>query len=325
MDAYDIRKKLIKKIAGENSIIFTPEDRLVRKLSKSLNFTYMVISNDSIFYIVHEAQDDDTIDANDKILTIDPDSELKKIVLGKKILSPEPEKFRNLKAEFIDLTEIFRKPYDDEIQIFKNGASLIDQAFEKFINNIKIGMKEFEIKAEIDYAIMKMGFESFSYPTVVLTGERTSIPLGKTSDRILENGDIIQIDFSPVLNGYEFSMARVIFTELNENTKDLWKKYNKVFEIVSPYLKPGVECNKIDSITRNYIQNLGFSYPHYSGYPLGGFSKPNIYPGSNDYLERNNVFVFSPGLYIKKKFGFRIKRMIHINDDGFETFDKFGE
>ncbi len=285
----------------------------------------MLVFNDNIKYIVHEAQDDYSIRDEEKIVTMDPEAALKKVINGKKALSTNSSNLKNIKVELIHLDSIFRKPYDDEIQTIKEGATLLDRALEESMNNIKIGMKEYEIKAELDYAIMKMGFEYFVYPTVVLTGDRTSIPLGKTTNRRLENGDIIQIDVSPSYRGYELSLARVIFTEIDESTKALWKNYNKVFEFVSSYLKPGTNCNTIDSIVRNFIHELGFTYPHYTGYPLGGFTSPNIFPGSKDELERNSIFIFSPGLYIKGKLGFRIKRMIRIKDDYFETFDKFGE
>jgi len=325
MDAFEIRKKLIIKSLNNRFLVITSEDKFASKITKSLNFAYLIIKEGKITYIVHKAQDDNSISENEKIVTMDPEGTLLKIKGKDKIFSPHPDLLKNFMAEKIDLDSIFRKPYDDEITIIKDGAALLDKALENSVNNISIGMKEFEIKAEIDYAISKIGFESFSYPTVVLVGERSSIPLGRTGQRVLENGDIVQIDVSPIYKGYDLSIARIIFTEIDQDLKDLWKKYNKVFEIVTQYLRPGVQADKIDSITRGYISQIGYSYPHFSGYPLGGFTSPNIYPGSNDILERNSVFIFSPGLYVNNKFGFRIKRMVHITDNSFETLDKFGE
>lgn len=324
MDAREIRKKLIKKLSLGKVIILSPDDKFALKLSNSNNFMYMAIMDSEIYYIVHEAQDDNSIKDGEKIVTWDPDGALKKLVNGKKVFSPHPELIKSISVEKIDVDHIFRKPYDDEITLIKKLSEKLDKALEIALDKISLGMKEYEIRAEIDYAINRMGFDSFSHNTVVLVGNNTSIPLGKTGERVLEKGDLLQIDTSPVYNGYELSIARVIFTEVDEKLKDIWESYNKVFEIVSPHLKPGTSAGKIDSITRDYISKLGFSFPHYSGYPLGGFTSPYFYPDSNDYLERNSVFTFSPGLYIKSRYGFRVKRMVHITDESFETLDKFG-
>lgn len=324
MDGKEIRKRLMVKLSTGKAIIFSSDDKFALKLSKSSNFTYIIIMDHKIYYIVHEAQDDGSVKDGEKVVTMDPDGTLKKMVEGKKLFSPHPELVRSINVEKINIDHIFRKPYDDELTLIKEGAALLDRALEISINKISLGMKEYEIRAEIDYAIAKMGFDSFSYNTFVLVGDKTSVPLGKTGERTLEKGDLIQIDASPIYKGYDLSIARVVFTEFNDEMKEIWKKYNRVFEIISPHLKPGTSAGMLDSITRDYISSLGFSFPHYSGYPLGGFTAPNLYPGSDDYLERNSVFVFSPGLYVKNKYGFRIKRMVHITDESFETLDKFG-
>jgi len=321
MNHMEMRRRLLNLFLGEKMFIFLPNDKFVTKITKSRSFTYMILKDGDVFFIVHEAQDDSSLENEKYIVTMDPDSELIKFTRNEKIFSMH-EKLNGIKTDFLDPSPAFKKPFDDEIPIIREGIKKMVESFNDFISNISIGEKENEIRAEIDYRLLKKGFDDFIFPTVISAGPRTSVPLGRTGDKVVEKGDVILVDMGALYKGYEISISRVIFTDFNDDLKDLWNFYNGVFEFSSRHFFQGKSCNEIDMVSREYLGKRNFSYPHYTGYPAGGFSSPYIYPGSNDKLERNSIFIFSPGIYIKGKYGFRVKRTVLIKDHGFEAIDE---
>ncbi len=319
-----LRRNYIQRIIGKNVFIITQKNRFSRLLSESLNFSYLLIFNNDMKFIIHPSQEDGSIENENLEITLDPAGRVKQLTEGIKVYSTERLDEEGIKTELINLDHIFRKPYPDELKIIKEGYETIDKAFSSAVRKISIGMREFEIRAEFEYEIMKNGFDGFVYPSVILSGERSSFPISFTSNNVFKENDILQIDLSPIYRGFGLHMARVIFSSLTDEIENAWMIYNKSFNIIEDLLKPGTVSSKIDERIRSFLSEKGFQYFHYTGFPLYNFSKPYIYPDSGDSLERDMIFVISPGLYVKKKYGFRVKRTVRITDHSFETLDKFG-
>ena len=321
MDVMELRRKAIMNHIGDKILIIPSDNRYVSKISKTINFYYMIFKDGEIIYIVHEAQYDYSIENEKYIITFDPEKELSKIIENRKAYSTI-EKIGNLNFDLMNISKFFKKPFDEEIPVIMEGIKILMNAFYDAATSVSIGVKENELRAEIDYRLIKGGMEDFVYPTVVVSGKMTSVPFSRTSEKKIEKGDIVQVDISPIYKGYELSIARVIFTETNNEILETWNFYNKVFEIATKYFQRGIKCNLLDEVVRNYIAEKNIIYPHYTGYPSGGFSSPYIYPNSEDVLERNSLFIFSPGIYFKNRYGFRIKRTVLIKDYGFEFLDR---
>lgn len=321
MNIIHLRRKALKNFLNGRTFVFLPDDRYVQKISPTRNFSYLLFLDGDFIFIVHEAQYEPPLDVEKHIITMDPDSVLKKMIGNNEIFSMHGD-VGGIRTSILDVSPAFRKPFDDEIPLIKEGMKKMVKSFNDSIPEISIGAKENDIRAEIDYRLIKNGFDYFIFPTVVASGIRSSIPLTRTSEKRIEKGDVIQIDISASYKGYEISLARVVFTEMDDFLKDIWDYYNGVFNISSNHFYQGEYCSKIDSLAREYLHRRGYSYPHYTGYPAAGFSTPYIFPDSEDRLERNSIFVFSPGMYIKGKYGFRIKRTVLIGDHGFIAIDE---
>ncbi len=319
-----LRRNYIQRIIGKNVFIITQKNRYSRLLSESLNFSYLLIFNNDLKFIIHPSQEDGSIENENLEITLDPAGRVKQLTEGIKVYSTERLDDEGIKTELINLDHIFRKPYPDELKMIKEGYEIIDKALSSAVRKISIGMREFEIRAEFEYEIMKNGFDGFVYPSVILSGERSSYPISFTSNNIFKENDVLQIDLSPIYKGFGLYIARVLFASFTEDIEKAWKIYNKAFNIIENLLKPGTSASELDKKMRSYLSINGFEYLHYTGSPLYNFSKPFIYPDSNDSIERDMVFVISPGLYVKKKYGFRVKRIVRITDQSFENLDKFG-
>ncbi len=319
MDVYRLRRNIIRNISGGRPVLFSSKNVFSRKISRYTDFYYLLIDREDHF-ILHDSQDVSLFREDNITVSSDPESEIKKLLNGR-IPYVFNESIDFIPVERADFSHIFRKPLDEEIDVIETGSKILRESFTVSMNNIVENMREYEIMALFDYNIEKSGMIEFLHPTAVLTGNRTSIPLGRTSEKIFTKGENIIVDSSPYYKNYLLSYSQTFFTEFNEEYEKIWKIYEKMFENVENLLKPGTECHIIDKYFRQFLNQYNLSFPHYSGYPVGEFTKPYCFPDSRDVLERNMVLVLVPAIYIKNKFGIRNKRIVQITDDGYRTLD----
>ncbi|MFO7815341.1 MAG: Xaa-Pro peptidase family protein, partial [Halanaerobiales bacterium] len=105
----------------------------------------------------------------------------------------------------------FRKIKDDqEIETIKEAIRITDEAFNKIISYIKPGMKERGVAAELEYYLRKLGGEGPSFDFIIASGKRSALPHGVASEKSIETGDFIILDFGTYYKGYCSDMTRTI-------------------------------------------------------------------------------------------------------------------
>lgn len=326
MDPNDIRLKLLqRKIKDDVAVIDSEAPELLKFLStKSLS--YVLVTGTDIKIIAHKVFEDELENlrlGHEIIITRDPELELKKLATGRVYAT------KHIFKETLDLRDIFsdilKKPMEEDLEPFRELTKKIDISLDNAVESIKIGMHEYEVKAEIDYNLEKLGIDHYLYPTVVLFGKRTAYPMGIASEKKLEENEMILIDTAPVYRGYSGSIGRMIFTKFDSFWAEKLNFLNDVLQSAAAKLFPGSELQIIDDFIRSRLREKGFEYEHYTGHALGGFYKPMIYPGTSDILERNMIFTLEPGIYIHNRGGIRVKNHILVKENGIEILDRFGK
>jgi hypothetical protein len=326
MDPNDIRLRLLqRKIKDDVAVIDSEAPELLKFLgTKSLS--YVLVTGTDIKIIAHKVFEEELENLrlnHDIIITKDPELELKKLVRGRVYAT------KHIFKETLDLRDIFsdilKKPMEEDLEVFRELTKKIDISLSNAVESIKIGMREYEAKAEIDYNLEKLGIDHYLYPTVVLFGKRTAYPMGFASEKKLEENEMILIDTAPVYRGYSGSIGRMIFTKFDSFWAEKLNFLNDVLQSAATMLFPGSEMQVLDDFIRSRLMREGLEYEHYTGHALGGFYKPMIYPGTSDILERNMIFTLEPGIYIHNKGGIRIKNHILVKENGIEILDRFGK
>jgi len=225
--------------------------------------------------------------------------------------------------EFVPLdgaVEDLRMVKDEtEIDIIRKAVQIADNAFTHILGYIKPGMTEVEIAAELEYFMKKQGAEGASFETIVASGLRSSMPHGVASEKKVEPGDVITMDYGAIYKGYCSDMTRTVF--IGKPKKELEHIYNIVLEAQLKSLEgahKGLKGKEIDHIARKIITDAGFgeNFGHSLGHGVGLeiHEEPRFSPSSNQVMENGMAVTVEPGIYVTGVGGVRIEDIIIIND-----------
>ncbi|CEO10160.1 peptidase M24 [[Clostridium] sordellii] len=213
-----------------------------------------------------------------------------------------------------------------ELETIRHAAKIADSGFMHIIEFIKPGMKENEVALELEYFMRKQGATGASFDFIVASGKRSSMPHGVASDKVIEVGDFVTIDFGCVYNGYCSDMTRTIVVgKANEKQKEI---YNIVLEAqlkVIEYPKANMTGIELDNIARQYIIEKGYGdkFGHGLGHGIGldVHELPNVNALGENELKPNMVISDEPGIYIEDFGGVRIEDLLIITEDGCEVIN----
>lgn len=211
---------------------------------------------------------------------------------------------------------------EKEIEYIKKAQQIAEAAFEYILKFIKVGVTEKEIALELDFYMLSHGAEAVSFETIAVSGKNSSMPHGVPTDKKIENGDFITMDFGAVYNGYHSDMTRtVIVGEPTEKQKEVYETVLKAQTEALAVLKTGVSGVDADKAARDIIDAKGYkeNFGHGTGHGVGIeiHESPNLSPYSKAILETGNIVTVEPGIYIPDEFGVRIEDMALITEDGY--------
>ena len=222
----------------------------------------------------------------------------------------------------------FRAVKEDwELENMRKAQAITDKAFSEMCTRIKPGMTEKELQAELIYCLYKNGGEGLSFDPIVVSGPNTSLPHGVATDRVIQAGDFVTMDFGVLYNGYCSDMTRTV--AVGYATEEMEKVYNTVLQAQLAGLaatKAGVIGKEIDSAARKVITDAGYGeyFGHGYGHSLGleVHEAPNPNPGNENPMPAGAVASAEPGIYLPGKFGVRIEDVVIFTADGCENITK---
>jgi Xaa-Pro aminopeptidase len=208
-----------------------------------------------------------------------------------------------------------------ELEFIKAAQKTAEDAFQHILTVIKEGVTERELALELDFYMLKAGAEELSFKTIAVSGANSSMPHGVPSDKKLQKGDMITLDFGAVCEGYHSDMTRtVVLGKANSEQKKVYNTVLKAQNECLSMLRAGVKCSDADKAARSVIEKAGYGdfFSHSTGHGVGLeiHEEPRLSSLVNDVLKSGNVVTVEPGIYIPGKFGVRIEDMAYITDDG---------
>jgi|LSQX01.2.fsa_nt_gb Xaa-Pro aminopeptidase len=209
---------------------------------------------------------------------------------------------------------------NDEIEIIKKAVEIADKAFSNILKYIKPGVKEYEIATELEYYMKKLGAKGSSFDTIVASGERSALPHGVASEKVIGMGDPVTLDFGAVYNDYCSDMTRTVFVgNPSDELKKIYNIVNTAQAKSSEGAWRGRTGREVDLIAREIISENGYkkSFGHGLGHGVGieVHEEPRLSPRGSTVLDNNMVVTVEPGIYESGKGGVRIEDMIIINDN----------
>lgn len=216
---------------------------------------------------------------------------------------------------------------EEEIRKIAEAEAIGDAAFSHILDIIKPGVTEAEIALELEFFMKRKGASRLSFDTIVASGTNSSMPHAQVTDKKIENGDFITMDFGCVYQGYCSDMTRTV--AVGSPTEEMREVYRIVLDAnlrAMEGIMAGKKCSEIDALAREYIRESG--YGEYFGHGLGHgvgldiHEEPRFSPKCDVVTRENMVITNEPGIYLPGKFGVRIEDLVVVKEDGFEKLSK---
>lgn len=219
------------------------------------------------------------------------------------------------------ILEIRRVKDTEEIAILEESCRIADEAFRYILGYIKPGMTEIQVANAIDFKMRELGASGVSFDTIVASGKRSAMPHGVASEKVIEDGDLITLDYGCFYKGYASDVTRTFsYGEVSDQLKEIHEIVKGAQAAGIAAIAPGVAAHHIDDVARQYIEERGYGeyFVHSTGHGVGLeiHEQPNITAASLHVLEPGHVITCEPGIYIPGVGGVRIEDDILVTKDG---------
>ncbi len=234
---------------------------------------------------------------------------------------------KKLKPFSKEIKKIRKIKDSEEIKKIAMAEELGDKAFSYILDFIKVGRTEKEVAVELEFFMRRNGAQKTSFDTICASGVRSSMPHGVASDKVIEKGDFLTLDFGCVLDGYCSDMTRTVAVgEASQRQKEIYDIVFNAQKACLDMLKAGVSGYDADKAARDVIVNSGYGkcFGHGTGHGVGVeiHEAPNLSPKSEDILEVGNVVSVEPGIYIEDFGGVRIEDLVQICEHNAQNLTK---
>lgn len=211
----------------------------------------------------------------------------------------------------------------EELEIMKKAAQIADDAYDHIQSFIKPGVKEIEVANELEFFMRRRGATSSSFDTIVASGFRSAMPHGVASEKEIQSGELVTLDYGALYHGYCSDITRTL--AVGEVSEELRTIYDIVLEANMRgvnEIKPGMSGKEADAIARDYISERGYgdNFGHSTGHGLGMevHEAPRLSHRAKERLEPGMVVTVEPGIYVPGIGGCRIEDDIVITEEGNE-------
>ena len=197
---------------------------------------------------------------------------------------------------------------EEEIQRMIAAQRIAEAALDQIVKEIKPGVTEKEIAARLQYLMLAGGAENMSFDPIVASGPNGSMPHAVPTDRKIQDGDFVTMDFGVLYQGYCSDMTRTV--ALGHATEEMRKVYDTVLRAQLAGIAAshaGASGKSVDDAARGIITEAGYGpyFGHSYGHSLGLeiHEAPNCTPRNENPIPAGAVCSAEPGIYIPGKFG----------------------
>lgn len=213
----------------------------------------------------------------------------------------------------------------NEANLIRKAVERAEAAFRDVRPYVKIGQKERSIALRLEERLKKRGCRRLPFDIIIASGNNSSMPHAVATDKKIEAGDLVVMDWGGEAGGYYSDMTRTLLIR----GKGIGRKkeiYSLVLEANTKgraAVAPGVDSKDVDNSAREIISKAG--YGDYFGHGLGHgvgldiHEMPSISRWGNVILKKGMVFTIEPGVYVPELGGVRIEDMVMVGSTGAES------
>lgn len=209
-----------------------------------------------------------------------------------------------------------------EVDAMRRAVKIAQDALEATIPLIKIGMTERELSSELVIQLLKHGSDpALPFAPIVSGGPNGANPHASPTDRKLQAGDLLVVDWGAGYNHYISDLTRTFAVgEVDDEFKKIHKIVQESNAAGRAAGKPGVPCASVDKAARDVIEQSGYGkyFTHRTGHGIGmeGHEDPYMRGDNMQLLEPGMAFTVEPGIYLPNRNGVRIEDNVVITETG---------
>jgi Xaa-Pro dipeptidase len=242
--------------------------------------------------------------------------------------------FRHVKAgapeaDFPDASEVLSqlrlKKDKAEVDAMRRAVKVAQDALEATIPLIKIGMTERELAGELVIQLFKHGSDpELPFSPIVSGGPNSANPHASPSDRKLQAGDMLVVDWGAAYDGYISDLTRTFAVgEVDAECQKIHKIVQEANAAGRAAGKPGVPCANVDIAARTVIEKSGYGkyFNHRTGHGIGmeAHEDPYMRGDNMQLLEVGMAYTVEPGIYLTNRNGVRVEDNMVITETGAES------
>lgn len=223
-------------------------------------------------------------------------------------------------AEQVERLRAVKSP--EEVAAIRVAAELAQDALTEVLPTVRAGQSELEIGAALESALRRRGSEWHPFPTIVASGPRSALPHARTSDRSVQPGEWLLLDFGAQVDGYCADLTRTVVVGARADARQV-----AMYDLVRcaqgralEHLRPGMTGREGDALAREVIASRGFgaAFGHSLGHGLGleVHEAPRLAPTSDAPVPHGAVVTVEPGVYFPGWGGVRLEDDLFLGDDG---------
>jgi Xaa-Pro aminopeptidase len=212
-----------------------------------------------------------------------------------------------------DVIETLRQVKDaGEVAAIRAAAALAHDALDAVLPTIAIGERELDVAARLEHALRVRGSEWHPFQTIVASGPRSALPHARSSERQLERGDLLLIDYGARVGGYCSDITRtVILGAADERQRTVYELVRDAQLRARRGARAGMTGREADALARDTIDSRGYgdAFGHSLGHGLGleVHEAPRLAATAEAVLPAGAVVTVEPGIYLAGWGGVRLE------------------
>lgn len=222
----------------------------------------------------------------------------------------------------VDLVETLRERKDaGELALIQAANGIATRALERTIEQVRIGMTELEVAGVLEKSLRDEGSEGFPFPSIVASGPRSALPHARSTNRVIEAGDFLLLDFGAETRGYCSDVTRTfVVGRAAPEQREIYEIVRLANETAARGVRAGMSGRDADAIARDYIEQRGYGdlFGHSLGHGLGleVHEAPRLARTADGALAEGAVVTIEPGIYRPGWGGVRIEDDVFLGADG---------
>ncbi len=211
-----------------------------------------------------------------------------------------------------------------EVRAIREAARLAGEALQATLELVHVGQREIDVAASLERELRVRGSEWHPFPTIVASGPRSALPHARTSDRAIQSGDWLLLDFGARVHGYCADITRTVVVGrlADERQRSVYDLVRQAQDRARKHIRAGMSGRDADALARSLIEEHGFgdAFGHSLGHGLGLelHEDPRVGKANDEALPAGSVVTVEPGVYFPGWGGVRIEDDVYLGAEGTE-------